>query len=216
MSPAHSITFAVLDIRPEPYSVAPVLSARVGIAALAEEPVHAIALRAQVRIEPNRRTYSNTESAGLHDLFGERERWHDTQRSFLWMHCATMVPGFSGGYEVDLPMLCTYDLEVAGSKYMHALREGTVPLIFLFSGTVFIKGTSGFAIQQVPWDRDDKFDMPIAVWDQLMAVHFPDSGWVRLSTETLDALSAYKSRRGLIGYDQAVTELLAAREGEVT
>ncbi|MFE3260147.1 DUF6084 family protein [Nocardia sp. NPDC059091] len=211
MSPAYSITFAVLGIRPEPYAVTPTLSARIGIAALSEEPVHAIALRAQVRIDPNRRSYTDEEGAGLTDLFGPRERWAETQRSFLWMHCATMVPGFgSGGTEVDLPMLCTYDLEVAGSKYLHALRDGTVPLSFLFSGTVFIRGETGFAVQQVPWDRDDRFDMPVSVWRDLMAAHFPDTGWVRLSRETLDELSAFKSGRGLLGYDQAVRELLAA------
>ncbi|MEU6586118.1 DUF6084 family protein [Nocardia sp. NPDC046763] len=211
MSPAYSITFAVLGIRPEPYAVTPTLTARIGIAALSEEPVHAIALRAQVRIDPNRRSYTDEEGAGLTDLFGPRERWFDTQRSFLWMHCATMVPGFSsGGTEVDLPMLCTYDLEVAGSKYLHALRDGTIPLSFLFSGTVFIRGATGFAVQQVPWDRDDRFDMPVSVWRDLMAAHFPDTGWVRLSRETLDALSAFKSGRGLLGYDQAVRELLAA------
>jgi hypothetical protein len=181
----------------------------VGIAALAEEPVHAIALRAQVRIEPSRRRYTDAEGDGLLDLFGPRERWPDTQRSFLWMHCATMVPGFNGGTEVNLPLPCTYDLEVAGSKYLHALRTGTVPLLFLFSGTVFIKGSRGFAVQQVPWDREDRFDMPVGVWHDLMAAHFPDTGWVRLTTGTLDALSSYKARRGLLGYDQAVAELLA-------
>ncbi|MEV0030137.1 DUF6084 family protein [Nocardia sp. NPDC050793] len=210
MSPAYSITFAVLGIKPEPYAVTPILSARVGIAALAEEPVHAIALRAQVRIEPRRRSYTDEEAAGLTDLFGARERWQDTQRTFLWMHCATTIPGFTGGAEVDLPMQCTYDFEVAGSKYLHALRDGTVPLRFLFSGTVFIRGEGGFAVQQVPWDREDTFDMPVSVWRDLMAAHFPNSGWIRLSRETLDALSAFKSERGLLGYDDAVTKLLAA------
>ncbi|TQM33284.1 DUF6084 family protein [Nocardia bhagyanarayanae] len=212
MSPAYSITFGVLDIRPEPYAATPTLSARVGIAALHEEPVHAIALRAQVRIEPRRRSYTDEEAAGLTDLFGARERWHDTQRSFLWMHCATTIPGFTGGAEVDLPLPCTYDFEVAGSKYLHALREGTVPLLFLFSGTVFIRGAGGFAVQQVPWDREDKFDMPVSVWHDLMAAHFPNSGWIRLSRETLDALSAYKHERGLLGYDDAVVELLASAQ----
>ncbi|WP_062990586.1 DUF6084 family protein [Nocardia anaemiae] len=208
MSPVYSTTFAVLEMKPEPYAVAPMLSARVGIAALAEEPVHAIALRAQVRIEPFRRGYSEDEGAGLVDLFGPRERWHATQRSFLWMHCATMVPGFSGGTEVDLPMPCTYDFEVTGSKYMHALCEGVVPLLFLFSGTVFIKGSAGFAIQQIPWDREDKFDMPVSVWHALMAAHFPNAGWVRLHRDTLQALAAYKSSHGLLGFDDAVTRLL--------
>ncbi|MBF6470625.1 MULTISPECIES: DUF6084 family protein [Nocardia] len=212
MSPVYSTTFAVLEMKPEPYAVAPILSARVGIAALAEEPVHAIALRAQVRIEPFRRVYSDEEGAGLADLFGPRERWHETQRSFLWMHCATMVPGFTGGAEVDLPMPCTYDFEVTGSKYLHALREGVVPLLFLFSGTVFIRGSSGFAVQQIPWDREDKFDMPVSVWQDLMAAHFPNSGWVRLHNDTLQALAAYKSGHGLLGFDDAVTRLLTSSE----
>lgn len=212
MSPVRSTTFAVLEIKPEPYAVAPALSARVGIAALTEEPVHAIALRAQVRIQPARRRYSEEEGAGLTDLFGPRERWQDTQRSFLWMHCATMVPGFSGGAEVDLPMPCTYDFEVTGSKYLHALRDGTVPLVFLFSGTVFIRGSGGFAIQQIPWDREDTFDMPIAVWQDLMAAHFPNTGWLRLHQDTLDALTTYKTGRGLLGFDEAVTRLLARSE----
>ncbi|WP_328394597.1 DUF6084 family protein [Nocardia sp. NBC_00416] len=212
MSPVHSTTFAVLEIKPEPYAVAPILSARVGIASLAEEPVHAIALRAQVRIQPSRRRYSDEEGAGLTDLFGARDRWRDTQRSFLWMHCATMVPGFSGGAEVDLPMPCTYDFEVTGSKYLHALRDGAAPLIFLFSGTVFIKGSSGFAIQQIPWDREDSFDMPVSVWRDLMAAHFPNTGWLRLHRDTLEALTAYKSDHGLLGFDDAVTRLLARTE----
>ncbi|WP_280244033.1 DUF6084 family protein [Nocardia abscessus] len=212
MSPVYSTTFAVLEMKPEPYAVAPILSARVGIAALAEEPVHAIALRAQVRIEPFRRGYSDEEGAGLADLFGPRERWHQTQRSFLWMHCATMVPGFTGGAEVDLPMPCTYDFEVTGSKYLHALREGVVPLLFLFSGTVFIRGSSGFAVQQIPWDREDKFDMPVSVWQDLVAAHFPNSGWVRLHNDTLRALAAYKSGHGLLGFDDAVTRLLTGSE----
>ncbi|MEV6426445.1 DUF6084 family protein [Nocardia sp. NPDC051463] len=215
MSPVYSTTFAVLGIKPEPYAVAPILSARVGIAALGEDPVHAIALRAQVRIEPYRRTYTDEESAGLADLFGPRERWQDTQRSFLWMHCATMIPGFNGGTEVDLPMPCTYDFEVTGSKYLHALRGGTVPLIFLFSGTVFFKGQTGFAVQQIPWDREDKFDMPVSVWQDLVAAHFPNSGWVRLSRDTLDGLAAYKSGHGMLGFDDAVTHLLASSAEEI-
>ncbi|MER7449969.1 DUF6084 family protein [Nocardia beijingensis] len=210
MSPVYSTTFAVLEIKPEPYAVAPILSARVGIAALAEEPVHAIALRAQVRIEPFRRGYSDEEAAGLVDLFGPRERWHETQRSFLWMHCATMVPSFTGGAQVDLPMPCTYDFEVTGSKYLHALREGVVPLLFLFSGTVFIRGTTGFAIQQIPWDREDKFAMPVSVWQGLMDAYYPNSGWVRLHNDTLRALAGYKSSHGLPGFDDAVSRLLTS------
>ena len=118
----------------------PVLTARLGIAAGGDDPIHAIALRCQVRIEPLRRGYSDDEAAGLLDLFGPRERWANTQRTFLWQHTTAMVQGFTGATEVDLPLECTYDFEVAASKYLHALRDGAVPLQFLFSGTVFIAG----------------------------------------------------------------------------
>ncbi|MBF4998351.1 hypothetical protein IRT45_14445 [Nocardia sp. BSTN01] len=199
-------------MKPEPYAVTPILSARIGIASVGDEPVHAIALRAQVRIEPNRRSYTDAESAGLLDLFGPRDRWDHTQRSFLWMHCATTVPGFTGGAEVDLPMPCTYDLEVAGSKYLHALRDGEVPLLFLFSGTVFIRGSDGFAVQQIPWDRDDRYRMPVSVWRELMAAHFPGMGWLRLREDTLAALTAYKGEHGLLGFDETVARLLAGAQ----
>ena len=43
----------------------PVLNARLGVAAVGEDPIHAIALRCQVRIEPMRRGYSDEEAAGL-------------------------------------------------------------------------------------------------------------------------------------------------------
>ena len=204
------VTFAVLVVAPEPYAVTPVLTARVGVAAVGDEPVHAIALRCQVRIEPLRRPYSDEEAAGLRDLFGPRERWSTTQRTFLWQHTTTMVPGFTGGTQVDLPLECTYDFEVTGAKYMHALREGTIPLQFLFSGTVFVRGERGFTVAQVPWNREDRYDLPVAMWRELIALHYPNTGWVRLSYDTLDALASYKSEHGLLGFDDAITALLSA------
>lgn len=204
------VTFAVLDVAPEPYAVTPVLTARVGVAAVGDEPVHAIALRCQVRIEPLRRGYSDEEAGGLLDLFGPRGRWSTTQRTFLWQHSTAMVPGFTGGTHVDLPLECTYDFEVTGAKYMHALRGGTIPLQFLFSGTVFVQGERGFAVQQVPWDREDRYDLQVAIWRDLMQLHYPNTGWVRLRRDTLDALASYKSHRGMLGLDDAITSLLSA------
>jgi uncharacterized protein DUF6084 len=208
------VTFAVLEVSPEPYAVTPVLTARVGIAADGHEPVHAIALRCQVRIEPLRRGYTDEEAVGLRDLFGPRERWATTQHNFVWLHTTAMVQGFTGTTEVDLPLECTYDFEVTASKYFHALRDGTIPLQFLFSGTVFTKGERNFSVQQVPWDREDHYDLPVSAWRHLMALHYPNAGWLRLNRDTLDALSAFKSARGLLGYDDAVTSLLAASSTE--
>jgi hypothetical protein len=204
------VTFAVLDVAPEPYAVTPVLTARVAVAASGDDPVHAIALRCQVRIEPLRRSYSDDEAPGLADLFGPRQRWARTQRTFLWQHCTAMVPGFTGNAAVTLPLDCTYDFEVTAAKYLHALRDGALPLQFLFSGTIFVKSDRGFSVQQVSWDCEDRYDMPVAVWRDLIARHYPNTGWLRLNHETITALAAYKSAQGLLDLDYAVTSLLAA------
>ena len=206
---ATGLTFTVLDVVPEPYAAVPILTARVSVSAPDDEPVHAIALRCQVRIEPLRRAYTDDEAAGLIDLFGPRERWARTQRTFLWQHCTAMVPGFTGNTTVALPLDCTYDFEVAAAKYLHALRDGALPLQFLFSGTIF-KSERGFSVQQVPWDCEYRYDMPVAMWRDLIAQHYPNTGWVRLGHETMAALAAYKSAQGLLDLDHAVNSLLDA------
>jgi Family of unknown function (DUF6084) len=207
------LLFTVLDVAPEPYAVTPRLTARVSVTAGGDDPVHAIALRAQVRIEPLRRPYSDDEAAGLTDMFGPRSRWAATQRTFLWQHTAAMVQGFTGSTEVTLPLDCTYDFEVTGSKYLHALREGAIPLQFLFSGTVFTRGDTGFSVAQVPWDQESQYHLPVRVWRDLVHQHYPNSGWVRLGHDTVAALAEYKSVKGMLDIDEAVTALLAgARE----
>jgi hypothetical protein len=204
------VTFAVLEVAPEPYAVTPILTARVGVAAVGDEPIHAIALRCQVRIDPVRRPYTDEEASGLIDLFGPRERWSTTQHTFLWQHAAAMVQGFSGTTQTNLPLECTYDFEVASAKYLHALRDGAVPLQFLFSGTVFTQGPKGFAVQQVPWDREDRYDMPVSVWRDLIQQHYPNTGWLRLDHDTIDALASYRSTRGLLSFDDSIASLLPA------
>ncbi len=126
-----------------------------------------------------------------------------------------MVQGFTGSCEVKLPLPCTYDFEVSASKYLHALDTsgGTVPIEFLFSGTVFTKGETGFSVAQVPWDRQSSYDLPVQAWKSLVQAHFPNTGWVRLDHDTIAALARFKSERGLISIEDAVNELLT-RTGE--
>jgi Family of unknown function (DUF6084) len=213
------LSFKVVDVAPEPYAVTPVLTARVSVTGADDQPVHAIALRCQVRIDPLRRGYSDDEAAGLTDLFGPRERWATTQHTFLWQHCAAMAPGFTGTTEIPLGLECTYDFEVAAAKYLHSLRDGVLPLQFLFSGTVFRAGFQaglhGFSVQQIPWDCEDRYNMPVSVWRDLIQQHYPNSGWVRVGHQTVAALAAYKSERGLLGLDDTITELLAQAHEEV-
>jgi hypothetical protein len=203
------LSFTVVDVVPEPYAAAPNLLARVRIEETTGERVHALALRAQIRIEPQRRRYDDTEERALLDLFGDRTRFAQTLKPFPWLHTSTVAQGFTGSTDVDLVLPCTYDFEVAGAKYLHALRDGEIPLLFLFSGTVFTRGATGFSVTQVPWDCEAPFRMPVGVWRDLMEEHFPGSEWVRMHRDTVDALAHFRHVRGLTSWDAAVSALLA-------
>ncbi|MCI4676679.1 DUF6084 family protein [Candidatus Mycolicibacterium alkanivorans] len=208
-APTPDVTFSVLDVTPERYAVSPILEAHIGISSTGDESIHAIALRCQIRIQPLRRAYTDEEAAGLLDLFGPRERWSATQQAFPWLHTTSMVPGFTGATRSTLSLQCTYDVEVAASKYFHALRDGTIPLQFLFSGTIFGAGERGLRVRHVSWDCEDSYDMPVAVWRDLIAQHYPNSGWLRLSHDSIATLSEFKSRSGLLDLDDAISALVA-------
>jgi len=205
-----SYSFSVVDIFAEAYAAAPQLTARLRIEETSGQTIHAIALRAQVRIEPQRRGYDESDETGLRALFGDRDRWVDTLKPFLWMQTNAMVQGFTGITEVDLPLPCTYDFDVTGSRYLHAVGAGSVPLTLLFSGTVFTKGPSGFGVQPVPWDCDAPYQLPVGVWKQMMDFYFPGTGWIRLDRDVVSTLADYKSRHGLTTWDETLQTLLAA------
>ncbi len=204
------LAFSVTDVVAEPYAVAPLLTARLRIEESTGEQIHAIALRAQVRIEPQRRRYTDAEAAGLLALFGGRARWRDTLRPFLWMQTSAMVQGFRDTCEVDLPLPCTYDFEVTGSKYLHALTDGTIPIALLFSGTIFTRGRAGFGVEQVSWDCEAPYALPVAVWRQVIELNYPHTGWLRLDRDVLDELTRFQAEHGLTTADATVATLLAA------
>jgi hypothetical protein len=202
--------FEVLDIVAEPYAVAPQLTARLRITNSDGRRIHAIALRCQVRVQPQRRRYDETEQLGLRGLFGEPSRWGDTLKPFQWMQTNTTVQGFAGETEVDLPLPCTYDLDVIGTRYLHALGAGDMPLDFLFSGTVFLRGNTGFEVEPVPWACEAGYALPVSVWHDMMASYFPNSGWLRVGSDVLGELTAYRTRHDLISWDETLQRLLRA------
>ena len=205
--------FSVVDIFAEPYAAAPQLTARLRIQETTGQTIHAIALRCQVRIEPQRRRYEEADESGLRALFGERDRWAETLKPFLWMQSSAMVQGFTDITEVDLPLPCTYDFEVTGSRYLHAVTDGTVPLALLFSGTVFTKGANGFGVEQVPWDCEASYALPVAVWQQMIESYYPNTGWIRLDHDVLTSLADFRSSQGLTTWEETLQTLLAARDG---
>ena len=170
--------------------------------------VHALTLRSQIRIEPQIRRYDAAEADHLLEMFGETPQWGDSLRPFLWTYVDTTLGGFSAETSTELSVPCTYDFEVAGAKYMHALSDGDIPLLFLFSGTVFSKAGSGLSVEPVPWNRECHFRLPVAVWRRTMDIYFPESGWLRLPRRTIDRLQRFKASQALPTWEQAMDALL--------
>lgn len=171
--------------------------------------VYTIALSTQINIEPARRRYDDATRALLVDLFGEPQRWGATTRSLVWTRVDVLVPSFRGETAFEIPVVCNYDSELAATKYFYSLPDKHVPLSFMFSGTIFYKGERGeLKLTQVPWSADARFELPIEVWKGLMEHYYPNSGWIRLHSDTLAALHAYKTERGLNTFDESVSELL--------
>ncbi|MEU7000041.1 DUF6084 family protein [Nonomuraea sp. NPDC046570] len=205
------LDFAVADAWADRYAAAPTLVFRLGVTAPAA--VHAIALRCQIRIEPQRRGYGAEERELLADLFGEPSRWGDTLKPLQFATVSTMVPGFSGTREVELAVPVTYDLEVATGKYFASLRDGEIPLLMLFSGTVFARTAAGFAVEQISWACEARYRLPVQVWRELMDHYFPGQGWIRLNRDTLDELQRFKVSRTLPTWDEVIHTLLKEVRG---
>lgn len=202
------LTFDVLDAEPDIYGTDPTMLFKLRITESSGDPIHTMMVRAQIQIDAQLRRYDEGERVRLVELFGEPERWGDTLRPFNWTHAAAMLQGFRGATEVELAVPLTYDFDVAAAKYLHGLRSGTVPLSFLFSGTVISRGATGYAVTQIPWHKECTFPLPIETWRKAMDLYWPGGGWIRVRTDTLDLLNAYKTRAGFTEWDGAITSLV--------
>jgi hypothetical protein len=204
------LTFDCVDVQPLKYAASPTLAFTMRVTELTAQPVYALVLRVQLRIEPQRRRYSDGESELLTDLFGDPSRWGETLKPFQFAAVSAVVPGFTGTTEFVLEVPCSYDLEVAAGKYFHALAGGVVPLVLLFSGTVFGKGGPGFWVEPVPWHVEAEVRMPITAWDELMDRYFPHVAWIKLHRDTIDELLKYKARHAIPTWDAAMEKLLGS------
>jgi hypothetical protein len=212
------LDFKVTGVEPAAKGLVPLLNFQLEVANTpAGQSIHAVILQAQIQIQTTQRRYEATEKAKLKDLFGTPERWGSTLRTRLWTLANTSLRPFTGSTTATLTVPCTYDLNVATTKYFHALESGDVPLLFLFSGTVFYEAEDGrLQVQQISWNKECAFRLPVQAWRDLMDHHYPMTGWLTLHRDTLDRLYAYRRDHGLTSWDETVDALLPAMETSET
>jgi Family of unknown function (DUF6084) len=127
----------------------------------------------------------------------------------VWAQLDVVVPAFTGKTTVAVPIACSYDLELAASKYLNGLPDGEAPCALHFNGLVYYRGDDGgLQMVLVPWNKSIDFRMPVAVWRETIAHYYPNTAWVAVRAQTLEALQREKLRRGLATFDACVAALL--------
>jgi hypothetical protein len=206
------LTFDCIAAQAERYAVQPTITLTLRVSETSGQRVDAIALRCQIRIEPSRRRYTPAEEERLRDLFGETSRWADTLKPMQFTNISTMITSFSGHTEVELPVNFSYDMEIGSGRYFASLEAGEIPLLLLFSGTIFSVVDGRIQVQQVPWSKEAAFRLPVSVWREAVDAQFPNMAWITMSRETLSGLERFKTERALPTWDATLNTLL----GEVS
>src|SRR6266404_2952159 len=205
------LTFEVEKAEAVPFAAAPIIAFTLRVTnADPAETIHTVVLRCQIQLEVARRRYNPQEQQRLLDLFGEPDRWGQTLRSMLWTHATAVVPSFTGSTTVDLQVPCTFDFNVAATKYFHGLTEGELPLLLMFSGSVFYAGDSGeLLVAPISWNKEARFRLPLQVWKEMMEAYYPNSAWLPLRKDVFERLYQYKVKNGIPTLEQAVERILA-------
>jgi hypothetical protein len=204
------LSFHVEGAEAIPFAAAPLIAFHLRVQnTIPGEEIHTVALRAQIQIDATRRRYSSEEKGNLLDLFGEPDRWSRTLRSMLWTHASTVITSFEGSTTAELQVPCTFDFNVAATKYFHGITEGDVPLTFLFSGTVFYASQGSLRVSPIPWDREAKFKLPVQVWRDMMDLYYPNSAWLSLRKDVFERLYQYKMSKGIPTWEETLGGLLS-------
>jgi hypothetical protein len=208
------LNFKIEGAEAVPYAAVPTIAFKLRVNNTpAGQVIHTVVLRAQIQIESTRRHYSSEEQEKLLDLFGDPDRWSLTLKTMLWTHAIVVLPGFTGESLADMPVPCTFDFNVAATKYFHALQAGELPLIFLFSGTVFYQDENGtMQVAPISWEKEAKFRLPVSTWHDLIESYYPNSAWLSLRKDVFDRLYQYKVRCGIPTWEQTVERVLDSVE----
>jgi hypothetical protein len=203
------LNFEIESVAPQPYAAAPLLNFKLRVGAATGEPAQAVILRCQIMLEVSRRRYDPQEQDRLLDLFGEPGQWDRTLRNMLWTNTSVVVPAFTGATVVDLPIHCAFDFNVAATKYFAGLDAGEIPLLLLFSGTVFYMSESGaLQVTQIPWEKEARYRLPVRAWREMMDMYYPNSAWLCLRRDVFERLRLYKARWGIPTFEEALERVI--------
>ena len=208
------LSFQIDGVEVVPHTVSPLLAFKLRVNnSDANETIHTIVLRCQIQLEVARRKYTPDEQTRLRDLFDEPSRWGQTLKTLLWTHASVVVSSFKGATVADVPVPCTFDFNVAATKYFDGLADGDVPICMQFSGTVFYAtAEGGLQVAPISWDKESRFKLPVRIWREMMAAYYPNSAWLCLQRDAFDRLYQYKVLHGIPTWEEVLERILPVEE----
>ena len=203
------LRFSIVGAEAVPNAASPQIAFHIAIENKEPDEIRNILLQTQLRIDPMKRRYSPGEQVRLYELFGERSQWGKTLHSMPWTNAMVVVKPFAGSTTADLVVPCTFDFNVAATKYFHELDDGEIPLTFLFSGSIFYSAADGaLQLAQISWESDAAYRLPVAIWKTMMDLYYGDSAFLCLRRDVFDRLLQYKRERAFTSWEQTIESFL--------
>jgi len=201
------LKFRVESASPVARAAVPMINFRVRVLNAGPEPVRAAAVVCRIEIDaPRRPTAEDRER--LKDLFGESSRWADSGSALLWTSATMVVPAFSETAACDLLAPCSFDFNVAATKYFYGLQERAAPLRFHFSGQVVFENSAG-GLESAAFAQEQAcYPLPLSAWSELMDDYYPSSMWLRLPREIFERLYQYKTDRAIPTWEDVFDDIL--------
>ncbi|EHK88026.1 DUF6084 family protein [Saccharomonospora azurea] len=200
------LSWAVTGVDVAPVEAVPALRLRLRVSC--DRPVRSLTLAVSVRIAAALRDYTAEERTRLRGVFGMPEQWAASVGELVWARPVLHVAGFTGHTDVDVPVPCGQDVELASVSYLSALSDGDVPLRLHFSGTVFHDSGGGLAVTRLPWDSEVKYRLPLACWQEVRRTYFGRHRWLRVEEAVYERLHDYRVRHAYGSPQEAIEALL--------
>lgn len=180
-----------------------------------DRPVENVMLQVQLRIEATHRSYTPSERERLIDLFGSPEDWDRSLRSVMWTNASMLVPAFTETCTVELPVPCSYDFDLAATKFFYGVETGDIPLLLLFSGAIFFLNDEGeLQIGQIAHHKEAAYRLAASVWQRMMDEYHRRSVWLRIDRELFEEIYRFKRERRLASWNEALRRLTALASAE--
>jgi hypothetical protein len=207
--PPPEFTIAIEGVAAMAQAVLPTLQFRARLRTTGRDRVRSLTLETHIRISTDHDSYCEQDQERLADLFGGPVGVPRHRPSLLWTRASTQVSEFVGEARVEIPVACSYDLEVVASRFLCSLTSGEVPLEFWFSGVLCYGVDGQLRAWRLP-ETEARFRMPVRVWQDLMEQYFPGAAWLRLDRDVLDALAGYRAERAASSWSETIRALLRA------